>query len=115
MAAEPLKVEMSKIKLESSEGISGPEIVQFMQSIKEKGLLHYPTGYKKGDEIIVFAGRKRVEACRRLEMTHLFVNVFDGEPSQQEREEVHIHENLFRLNLPWYEQVELERQLHEMR
>ena len=89
-------------------------IIQLAESIKTKGLLHPITTHKVDKGWALIAGLKRLEACKLLGLESLECKeVTDISP--EALLELHIHENLMRDNLPWYEVVELERQLHELR
>ena len=109
---------------------SGDEAKKRMEnlksSIKDKGLLHPITVYYAlipiTDSIQVpepkygiITGRQRIHACKDLGHKTIKALIYDNVDTEGARTEIHLHENLSRFNLPWYEQIELERQLHELR
>lgn len=84
------------------------------ESIKAHGLFH-PI-IVQGDEppYKIIAGRARILAFIELSLKpRIDATVFPS--SCNNPHEIALHENLRRHNLPWYEQVELEKELHEMR
>lgn len=76
-------------------------------------LLHPITVRTNGDRFDLVAGRARLKAFIELGRSEI--------PCSVEEEhlvtplEIAIHENLMRYNLPWWEQVDLELKLHELR
>jgi hypothetical protein len=90
-----------------------PAFEQLKESISTHGLFHPPI--LQGDEppYKIVAGRARVVAVSYLGKTIISATVLPS--SCQNPHEIALHENLRRNNLPWYDQVELEKELHEMR
>ena len=81
-------------------------------SIREEGLLHSPL---VKDDFTVFAGKSRVKACQDLKLAAIECKVYPSNLDPQEYEILSLHENLKRFNLPWFEQVAKEKQLHTIR
>lgn len=92
------------------------QVARLVSSIKEQGLFH-PLTVRPANEdgtYLLASGNKRLDALVQLGETTVpcVLRALEvGEPP----EITHIHENLKRYNLPWYEQVELERKLHTLR
>ena len=86
-----------------------------IDSIEDIGLLHPLTVSKNGDRFRLIAGRVRLRACQILNIAAIPCNVVEGESSIQNEMEISLQENLRRSNLEWYEQIELEEQLHNLR
>ena len=89
------------------------KIDQIEASVKEVGLLHPISVESETNRIL--AGDKRYEVCRRLGLLVVKCLVIPKDLPPAKKKEIHIHENLFRFNLPWYEEVELKKTLHDMR
>ena len=83
------------------------------ESISLYGLFHDPI--LQGDEppYKIVAGRARVFAMKDLGKIVIPATILPE--SCLNPHEIALHENLRRNNLPWYDQVELEKELHEMR
>src|SRR5437899_329745 len=108
-------LKISEIKFERHADVT-EEVRVLADSIKEQGLLH-PITVNNVQELnnkVLITGMKRLLACKSLGMTEIPCEVLDNLDSDAVAS-VHIQENLKRYNLPWYEQVDLERQLHELR
>lgn len=63
----------------------------------------------------VIAGRKRFRALQQLNTREVPVKILPSNLTEQQCKEYSLHENLRRYNLPWYELVKLESELHELR
>lgn len=63
----------------------------------------------------IHAGDKRYYAHKRLARRTILSFIVPPDTPPERIEEIALHENLKRANLPWYDIVEMERQLHEMR
>lgn len=63
----------------------------------------------------IIAGKKRLKALQQLGTKEVPVKILARELTEQQTKEISFHENLRRYNLPWYEQVILEKDLHELR
>jgi adenine-specific DNA-methyltransferase len=82
-------------------------------SIQLHGLFHQVL--LKGDKppYKIIAGRQRFLAFKSLALGEIPARIFpESCPNPQE---ISLHENLRRKNLSWYEQVELEAELHKLR
>jgi DNA modification methylase len=87
-------------------------VLGLVESIKVEGLLHYPL---IKDDLTVIAGDKRVRACQLLGIKEIGARVYPSGLAEETYKILRLHENLKRFNLPWYEQVVMERELHELR
>jgi len=106
------KVDISLIDHEQMPDLES--IMKLRESIKSKGLLHPITVILKLARYKLIAGRKRIIACESLGHTKIDCLIIE-DLTKNAAIELSIHENLMRHNLPWYEQVILEKSLHEMR
>jgi hypothetical protein len=112
-----ISIPISSIKFEPSE-----ETLEFKESInrlkdsiQQQGLFHPITVRPLQDGTHLLAsGEKRLLALKALGATEIPCVIRAVESGESE-ELTHIHENLMRFNLPWFEQVELERRLHNLR
>jgi len=115
---EITRVPLDKLVYTFYQDLNSPEVqaevARLAESIKEQGLLHPITVVSDGSNFRVISGCKRIEAHKKLVL--LEIDAIIRAPSNNESELItHIHENLVRSNLPWYEQVQLESQLHQLR
>jgi hypothetical protein len=86
-------------------------------SIQEQGLFHALTVHELNTSPVtyeVIAGRKRFLALKANKVDVIPCEVKQGLNDFQVQE-VSLHENLKRGQLPWYEEVELVQQLHDLR
>jgi len=90
-----------------SQGCHHPLLVQV--------ILGGTNGDEAGDAYKIIAGKKRFLCLRQLGTKEIPVKILDAKLTEQQTKEYSLHENLRRYNLPWYEQCELELQLHELR
>lgn len=90
------------------------EVNALKKEIQLTGLLHPITVTQSGSKYKLVTGRKRLRACMELNWLEIQAKVLEPMTDARARE-IHLNENLRRHNLPWYEQVELEKELHEMR
>lgn len=104
-------IDPSKIKLISTFTPDAERLVGLRNSIKENGLLH-PPAVKDNREIIT--GRLRILACVGI-LDEIEVKVYPSDLDDTEYRAIALHENLKRYNLPWYEEVTQEAELHELR
>lgn len=90
-------------------------LARLKESISSQGLLHPITVRPPMDGLYQLAsGEKRLIVLKSLGQTEvpcLIREIVEGESPKL----THIHENLMRFNLPWYEVCELERELHALR
>lgn len=100
------------------------ELERLKKSIEEHGLFHpvilqEAPGNLEGDNNNpkqlhkIIAGRARYLALALLGRTKIPATILPYDC--QNPHEISLHENLRRNNLPWYDQVELERELHDLR
>jgi len=119
-------VNISEIQPFDTKDISENIILDMLETVRDKGLLHPVTLRPITSEFTlgesetkpqykykVIAGRKRILAFQKLERTEIDALIL--EVSDNEAIEISIHENLRRKNLSWYEEAELVAKLHEMR
>ena len=91
------------------------ELERLKKSIEENGLFHSiilqetenPESFK------VISGRARFVAMQELKKEFISANILPF--SCPNPLEISLHENLRRHNLAWFDQVELEKELHELR
>jgi adenine-specific DNA-methyltransferase len=96
------------------------EFERTIASIRDYGLFHplilqeAEIDITKGEQTYrIIAGRARLLACQKLGKIIIPATILPFDcPNPHE---IALHENLRRNNLPWYEQVELEKELHELR
>lgn len=117
MQLEIQHLPLDKIKFQPSEQTEEfqEKVVSLTESIRTEGLFHPVTVRPPiDDHYLLASGEKRLLALKALghtEIPCIIRAVGEGESEQI----THIHENLMRYNMPWYEQVELERVLHTLR
>lgn len=92
--------------------VNEEKVQEFKDSITRIGLLHPITLRTKKDRYELIAGRVRLKAFIELGRTEIPATIEDSNLLPLE---ISIQENLRRSNLPWWEQVELELKLHELR
>lgn len=63
----------------------------------------------------IIAGKKRFVALQQLGTKEIPVKIYPANLTKDQIEDISLHENLRRQNLTWYEQVEMELQLHDLR
>jgi site-specific DNA-methyltransferase (adenine-specific) len=93
------------------------EIERLKKSIEDNGLFHpiilQESENYKNDLYKIITGRARFLACQELNFTTISATILPFNcPNPHE---ISLHENLRRHNLQWYDAVELERELHELR
>jgi site-specific DNA-methyltransferase (adenine-specific) len=88
------------------------QLTNMVNSIRDEGLLHPPLVKSTGE---VFAGKLRVSASRVCQLKLIDCKEFPSDLPEEEYTIISLHENLKRFNLPWYEQVLREKELHELR
>ena len=90
-----------------------PKNLQMMiESVKQQGIFHPPL---VKDNLEVIAGKLRVAACRAAGLNPIECKVVASNLSTEEYKIFSLHENLKRYNLPWYDQVVKEKELHDLR
>lgn len=109
-----MNIEISKIKHPNLDGLDPDVIGQIAVSIDAFGLIHPITVRSLEDGTYeLTAGKKRLKAV--MDLGHTVIDAKVLEITKDKAQEMSLHENLRRANLPWYEIVELEAQLHEKR
>lgn len=106
-----IKMKLSQIKPPT--GTFDPEEIQRLADSIKSQTLHHPIIIRADGEII--AGRKRFLAVQSLGYEEIEVKVEPLDISIERMQEISLHENLRRYNLPWYEQVVMEKELHDLR
>lgn len=114
------RVKLSEIVPPENYTYDPDEFKRLKESISKNGLLHPLILQGDNPPYKIVAGRARFLALRELtqenEAIHYWMlNTVILPESNGNTNEISLHENLRRHNLPWYEQVELERELHELR
>lgn len=93
------------------------KIDELSASIVEQGLLHAVTVHELNTSPIsydIIAGKKRFLALKKAGIIMIPCEIKKGLDVYQ-IEELSLHENLRRAQLPWHEEVELVQKLHELR
>ena len=99
-----------------NEEVDQERLVTVMDSIKERGMLHPVAVHKLNGKYHLIAGKKRFLAHQQLGIEEIEVSVvIDGEMTEDAKREIRLHENIKRANLAWWEEVDLVKQLHELR
>jgi len=106
-------IPISEIQFKQTEGIDEEQLAQLQESIKEKGLSHQIIVRQANGSYELVSGEKRLLAAKRLGWVEIEATV--REIDSAEGEEIRLHENLKRFNLPWWEQVILVERLHQLR
>lgn len=83
-------------------------------SIDDIGLLHPITVTENGGVYKLVAGKVRLKACIELGVKQVPVELVTADDAERITE-ISLQENLRRSNLEWFEIVELEEQLHNLR
>lgn len=110
------KITVSKIDFDPAMPLVQATVDGLVASINDNGMLHRITLMAKSDgRFELISGRHRLEAHRVSKWPQIDALIVPGNLSKDELLEIHIHENLRRHNLPWYEQVQMEKDLHDLR
>ena len=110
------KISISKIDFDPTKPVLEDVVRGLVQSINDNGMLHRITVESTNDgRFKLIAGRHRLEAHRLSKWDQIDALVVPKNLSDDERLELHIHENIRRHNMPWYEEVEMEKALHDLR
>src|SRR6516162_7704726 len=92
--------------------LKGDGFDKLLDSIKTYGLFHQIlVKPNPGGKYSIIAGRQRYLAHKELALPTINCQVYDVPNAH----EISLHENLRRHNLQWFEQVELEKELHDLR
>jgi DNA modification methylase len=109
-----MRLPISDIKVLDDLLLDESEVGNIAESLKEQGQLHPIAVHQMNGCYTLITGRKRLVAAKRLEWTDIEVNVHEN-LSLHQQEEIAIHENLKRYNLPWYEIAEMTLKLHDLK
>lgn len=94
------------------------EFERLRSSIKYFGLFHPIILQGDNPPYKILAGRARFLAFKTLgskEFDKIPATIYSNDTDEFSAQEISLHENLRRNNLPWYDQVELEKELHDLR
>ncbi len=89
-------------------------IPDLMESIKNHGLLHPPVVVEKDGKYELIAGERRYRAITLLGWEKLPVTLLE-DVSELQKKELELEENIAREDLSWPEQIELYRQIDELK
>jgi DNA modification methylase len=93
------------------EQLNDAEIQSIAQSFNDQGQLHPVAVHRVNGQHALITGRKRLAAAVLLGWTELECLVYEGLSTDQQ-EEIVLHENLKRFDLPWFESVLLTERMH---
>lgn len=108
-------IAVSDIEFNETPDIDEAQLMELQESIKEKGLSH-PIIVRRensSERFKLVSGEKRLRSIIRLGLTSIEATV--RELTEDEGKEIRLHENLKRFNLPWWDQVILVEELHQLR
>lgn len=91
------------------------DVNNLVSSILSMGLLHPITVEADNGNYILMTGLKRLLACRRANLETIPCLIIKANLDVNHKKLIHLHENLFRFNLPWWETVIMEKELLELR
>jgi ParB-like chromosome segregation protein Spo0J len=98
------------------EEVDQERLQTIVESIKEKGMLHPVAVHKMNGKYNLIAGKKRLMAHQQLGLETIRIEIIGEEGMSEDAcHEFRLHENIKRANLPWYEEVKLVKELHELR
>lgn len=104
---------ISEILAPESFALDVEELQRISDSIRAHGLFHPIIVQGDGAPYKIIAGRIRYLSFVALGKVEIPATILPS--SVPNPHEISLHENLRRHNLPWYDQVELEKELHELR
>jgi DNA modification methylase/ParB-like chromosome segregation protein Spo0J len=116
-----LKINVADIHIENPTlEIDEDQLQGLTESMQEKGLSH-PIKVRlandlfgdKKDVVVLASGEKRLLAAKRIGWEQIEADIVDVDAKGAR--ELRLHENLKRFNLPWYDQVGLVEELHNLR
>lgn len=93
------------------EVLNDAETQSIAQSLNEQGQMHPIAVHRMNGQYSLITGRKRLAAALLLGWTEIDCNVHEN-LSDDQQEEIVLHENLKRFDLPWFESVLLTERLH---
>ena len=106
-----MKLPIDYIQTKKEEPLDEEEILNLAESFKEQGQLHPIAVHQVNGRYHLITGRKRLSAARILSWMEIECSIHEG-LSDNQVEEIALHENLKRYNLPWYEEVLMVERLH---
>src|SRR5580765_4946664 len=107
-----MKIPITDIKVKE-EVLNDAEIQSIAQSFTDQGQLHPIAVHQVNGYYTLITGRKRLAAATLIGFSTIECSVYENlSPDQQE--EIVLHENLKRFDLPWFEQVVLTERLHAL-
>ena len=99
-------------KIQTKEETLDPEeIANLAESLKEQGQLHPVAVHSVNGTLALITGRKRLAAAKQLGWSEIEASIHEG-LSDNQQEELALHENLRRYNLKWFESVQMVERLH---
>lgn len=115
-------ISITDIIIPTDYDVTTESFLALKDSIRKNGMFHAPILQGDKAPYKIIAGRARILALLELFKTYgddsalYSITTATILPSSCPNPlEISLHENLRRNNLPWYDQVELERELHELR
>lgn len=112
----PIGMTLLDILPEDVEPVDHEQVTSIKDSIQRLGMLLHPlVVIEKEGKYYVKAGRKRLYALRELGAATVLCLVISVDVSADKVQEIGLHENLKRYNLPWWEQCQIELELHSLR
>ena len=91
------------------------DIEELARSIKEKGIIQPLAVEDRGEEnLFLLAGGRRLAACKLAGITQIPVRIYDEELSDLQRRSIELEENIKRKNLSWQEEINLQRDIHDL-
>lgn len=111
-----MEIPVNLIQCEEKE-LDSNKLADIKESIQEQGLLHPITvqSVNDSDSFLLVTGRYRLEAVKLLNKSTIDAKIISNDADDVRRQEIHLHENLRRGQLPWHEEVQLVKQLHDLR
>lgn len=94
-----------------AEELDPEEIQNLAESLKEQGQLHPVAVHSMNGTFVLITGRKRLLAAKSLGWSEIECSLHEGLTDNQQ-EELALHENLRRYNLKWFEAVMMVERLH---
>ena len=106
-----MRVPITDIVVKKADNQNDAEIQSIAQSLGDQGQLHPIAVHSVNGHYTLITGRKRLLAATLLGWESIECSVYEGLSADQQ-EEIVLHENLKRFDLPWYESVLLTERLH---
>jgi len=103
-----LAIETIQVK---EEPIDEAEVQNLAESFKERGQIHPIAVHQMNSSVVLITGRKRLAAAKLLAWQEVDCAIYEN-LTENQIEEIALHENLKRYNLPWTEEVLMVERLH---